>query len=142
MNNQPVSLTLELENCDSLIFEWRHVQYITIGGITESINYYNGKSLVKRHNKWCEKFYITVEEEGGEYSFDSVSGEHWTKRLVDGDITSICIEYEDGTRDVYDVVWPEGYEYYHPHQGVKKDHNGAGWNIYCNKYFKQKDNAL
>ena len=136
MNVKPTSLTLVLENCESLVFEWKDVQYVSVGGVTENISYCNRDTCTKICRKSCENFYITVEETGGEYSFSNGS-EHWTKRLVDGDITSICIEYEDGKQDVYDVVWPDGYDYYHPHQGVEKEHDSIAWSIFCNKNWKK-----
>lgn len=134
MSIQPTSLTLVLENCESLVFEWKDVQHVSVGGVTENISYY---TCTKIYRKLCEKFYITVEETGGEYSFNNGS-EHWTKRLVDGDITSIYIEYEDGKQDVYDVVWPDGHYNYHPHQGVEKVHGSTAWSIFCNKNFKKE----
>ena len=134
---QPISLTLLLENCESLVFDWKDVRHVNVDCVTENISYYNENKRTKICRKSCENFYITVEENGGEYSFSNGS-EHWTKRLVNGDITSICIEYEDGKQDVYEVVWPDGYDYYHPHQGVEKEHDSIAWSIFCNKNWKKE----
>ena len=134
---QPTSLTLVLENCESLVFDWKDVRHVNVDNVTENISYYNENKRTKTCRKLCKGFFITVEETGGKYLFDNGS-EHWTKRLVNGDITSICIEYVNGEQDVYNVVWHGGYDYYHPYQGVNKDHGSTTWNIFCNKHWKNE----
>lgn len=130
----PIKLQLHLENCDTLEFDWEHVNGLSVKGVTQNINITN--KGVKVVNLSCTKFFVDLKKGSkGQYQFDN-GGSKWKKRLAYGDVTSLTVLYADGKKDHWVVEWPDDAdEYKHPHQGIVKNCFG-GWIVYCCKRTK------
>jgi hypothetical protein len=129
---KPIKLELVLENCETIVFDWKHVNGICIADLTTT-EQIDEEGVIEEY-RYCKEFFIDVDSNGGEYEFDNGS-EHWGKRLKKyADITQIHFVYADNSRRSYHVKWPRdgGYSS-HPWQGVEDCRDGYTY-IWCNEF--------
>lgn len=135
MSKEPSAVELILENCESIVFDWKDIEHLSFGQISENILI--EKDGDQTSTKTCKTFHLIVKSKDvGDYSFDNGS-KHWYDRFQDcPDITSVLIHYEEYCCLLYIDWYGQESEYVHEHQGVCEEFDGA-IRIFCDEEYKE-----
>lgn len=118
MNVEYVELVFE--NCESLKFKYPDICYLDINGIEDSYSSYSNAICL---NKVASGFVIGINK-------NSKPDEHLFSVLRDplsriaNDITQLCVHFTDKSNVLYLVRWPDGDDFYHSGQSIKRSNSG------------------
>lgn len=120
------SVELVFENCECIKFKYPNVCYLTIDKI--STKFRNFVNCIQKAIR-IEDFELIIKKDAIAKKVCVFGGDSDPLNRITNDITHLIIQYDNGQKETYIVIWPEDDEYYHKNQKIIRTEKG---NIYIN----------
>lgn len=111
MKKKIASVEFGLENCEVLSIEGKYIGNFSVQNLKSSIKKHYDSIT---HMTTCDLFAIAISKEANKdyFAFDIEEFKHNTfKRLSNGDICSVDLIYDDGSKDEFYIDWVGESEY-------------------------------
>lgn len=120
------SVELVFENCECIKFKYPNVCYLNIDKV--STRFRTFANCIQKTVR-LEDFELIIKKDAIAKKVCVFDGDSDPLNRIANDITHLIVQYDNGQKETYIVIWPEDDEYYHKNQKIIRTEKG---NIYIN----------